>query len=1102
MKKNHYELISGICNIWKSKILKKMRIVTLLILISITQTFALDAYAQNKRLNLNVKNETIVNILEKIEDQSEFYFMFDASKIDVTQRKSIDCENRTITSILDQLFENSGITYRISDRQIGLISTEFADAQQGVTVSGKVTDHSGSPLPGVTVVIKKTAQGTITDTDGNYSLNNVLGDATLVFSFVGMKTQEIPVAGKTTINVTLAEESIGIEEVVAVGYGTMKKSDLTGSIGSMKSESLERLAPTKTAEALRGNVAGVTITQSNGKVGSDFDMTIRGNSSIDKRNTPLVVIDGAMGGDMNLLNPSDIENIDILKDASACAIYGARGANGVIIITTKKGTKGRIKITYDGSVGVSIPKLPDYMSFKEHEALIASRTELGYSELSRTNEELENIENERLFDWFDAIFKNGLKTNHTISLSGGSENSSYYFSAGYSKNEGNVNPETYSRLNLKTGIDAKISDKISAGFSSYFTYAIQDEGSPEVMRSAFRMRWTYWPWDEDGNLTMTPSRVSSYGNPLIEIQDGNCSNEDREQNFMGNAYLEYRPIKNLSFRSSISAISNTFRNGYYQGLYTKAARERESKVRATYSPSQTASYVLDNIVNYNWENKKHKLNLTAVNSISYERTENMYIRVSDFSENTYWYAIETASSVDTYTSDFSEWSLASFMGRANYTYKNKYLLTFTGRWDGSSKLAEGHKWDFFPSFALAWRAYEEPFIQQMNVFSNLKFRFSYGEVGNDDIDPYSTQALVTTTTYNFGNDETGAAPASLANDELSWEHSREYNLGMEFGWLENKISLNIDLYNRKTKGLIIDRAIPSDSGFNSITGNFASTQNKGIELSLNTINFSRRNFSWRTTINFSKNKNKILSLAEDLSEMDGDNIWRSYYRKYLVGEDINSHYYYEFDGIFQEGEETSDLAQSMYGSSAQAGWVKVKDQTGDGKITSEDKTILGTETPAWTAGMTNTFTYKNWDFSFFFYTVQDVFAYDGTWSVFGRANKYNEKRLSFIDYWTPSNPSNTWSSITMSDKNQYTGCLYLHNNSWIRLQNVTLGYSLPKTILDRIGFSKLRFYATANNPLLISDYKGKGFDPEWSTQGAYGIGASAACYIFGVNVTF
>ncbi len=1100
-KKRNCRLLTVMCS--AGKIFLIMKLTFVLILLGVLQLSA-SVYSQNLKLSLDLRDQTVKEVLQKIEEQSEFRFFYNEQFVDLTRKVSVTSENKNIETILDEIFEGALVSYKIMENNLVVITpAEGMQAPQTKTVTGRVTDSSGAPLPGVTVVVKGTTQGVITDADGSYSLARVPADATLVFSFVGMKMQEIPVAGKSGIDVVMAEESIGIEEVVAVGYGTMKKSDLTGSVSSMKSEGLVRLAPTQTVEALRGNIAGVNITQSNGKVGSDFTMTIRGMSSIDKSNTPLVVIDGAMGGNLNYLNPSDIETIDVLKDASACAIYGARGANGVIIVTTKKGTKGKVKITYDGSIGFSTPvNTADYMSVEQHEAMLSSLPEFGLSEISRTDAELENLENGRYFDWVDAILQNGLKTEHTVSLSGGGENSNYYFSVGYSKNEGNIQPEAYNRLNLKTGIDAKISDKLSAGFSSYFTYAVRNTGSADVLRSAYRMRWTLWPWDEDGNLTMTPSGVSDYGNPLIEIKDDNYSVEYREQNFMGNVYIEYKPVKGLSARSSLSAVSNTNRTGSYVGMYTKNSRLRSYKVSASYTPGQTASYTWDNIINYDWKKNMHKLNLSAINSISYKRYEQMYLQVKDFTENTAWYALEKASEIGSYSSDYYDWSLVSFMGRANYSYKDKYLLTLTGRWDGSSKLAEGHKWDFFPSAALAWRASDEPFIQNMNVFSNLKLRFSYGEVGNDDIDPYSTQALVSTTTYNFGSDETGAAPSSLANRELGWEHSREYNLGMEFGWMNNRISLTADLYNRKTKGLIINRGIPTDTGYSTITGNFASTRNKGIELTLNTINISTRNFSWKTNINFAKNKNKILSLAEGLDEMDGSTIWRSYKRKYIVGEDILSHYYYEFDGIFHEGEETSTLAQSMYGSSAQAGWVKVKDQTGDGKITTEDKKVLGTETPAWTGGMTNTFMYKNWDFSFFLYTVQDVFSYDGTWGTLGRADSYGEKRLAFINYWTPSNPSNTWNSLTQSDGNQFTGCLYLHNNSWVRLQNVTLGYSLPQSLLTRIGINKIRVYATANNPLLFSDYKGKGFDPEWASQGVCGLGVSAASYIFGVNVTF
>ncbi len=1104
MEKN-YE--SGNLAMVLKKMMLVMKLTTFLLLICAMHISA-SVYSQRTKLSIDVQGKSIKEVLQVIESQSDFRFIYENEKIDLDSKVNIRVEQQSVEDILKMLFDKRGIQYSITESNLILINPagELPPLmQQTKNIIGKVTDLSGAPLPGVTVVVKGTSHGIITDADGNYSLADVPADATLVFSFVGMKMQEIPVAGKTTVNVEMQEETVGIGEVVAIGYGVQRKSDLTGAIASIKSETLTQKGTSRAVEAMRGNIAGLNITQSNGKVGSDFTISIRGLSSIDKDNTPLVVIDGAIGGNINFLNPSDIESLDVLKDASATAIYGSRGANGVIIVTTKRGQKGKAKVTYDGSVGFSTPiNTPGYMSAEQHEALLAVLPDLGLSELTRTDEEMANVKNKRYFDWFDAVQQKGLRTNHTIALSGGGTDSKYYFSVGYSKEEGNIQPEAYDRVNLKAGIDSKISDKLSAGFSSYYTYSVREEGSCEVMRTTFRMRWTLWPRDKDGNLTMTPSGVSGYGNPLLEIQNKNYSVEHRKQNFLGNVYLEYRPVKALSFRSSFSAISETSREGRWAGHYTKSSKNIDSRVLAYYLPEQTASYTWDNIINYDWANNLHKLKLTAVSSLSYERSEDMYLEGTDFSYTCYWYAMENASVIEDYYSDYSDCSLASFMGRANYSFNDKYLLTVTGRWDGSSKLAVGHKWDFFPSAALAWRASDESFIKNLNTFSNLKLRLSYGEVGNDAVDPYSTKALVTATTYNFGSDLTGSAPASLANDELGWEHSQEFDLGIEAGFLDNRIMLTADLYNRKTKDLILDRGVATDSGFNTITGNFGSTRNKGIELTLNTVNVSTKNFSWETNINFAKNKNEILSLSDgDLENMESSEcIVGDYYREYIVGEDVKAHYYYEFDGILQEGEETSTLAQSMYGTSAEAGWVKVKDQTGDGKITTDDKKVLGTETPAWTAGMTNTFRYKNWDFSFFFYTVQDVFCYDDTWNTLGKASGYAEKRLSFIDYWTPDNPSNTWNSPTQSNDNQYVWSLYLHNNSWVRLQNVTLGYTFPKSLLNQINISNIRIYATANNPLVLSSYNGKGFDPEWTTQSVCGVGFSAASYIFGVNVTF
>ena len=1078
---------------------------------------ATPSWAQDQKVTINARGTTVQSVMSQIESQTGLTFFYENTKLNTTRRVSLNVKDESVSSVLSKLFNGTDVSFSFRDRNILLANKPAtAQASKEKVYSGRVRDVNGDPIVGAYVVKPGTTQGTFTNNNGYFSIEDVNPGETLEISCIGFTSQNIRLGNRSDLNIVLLEDTQSLDASVAIGYGTVKKRDLTGAVASIASDDITRVTPTQTMDAMKGNIAGVNIMTNNGKAGSSFTMTIRGQSSIDQSNEPLVVVDGAIGADLNLLNPNDIEKIDILKDASSCAIYGSRGANGVIIVTTKRGLKGsRARVSYSGNIGLTHPvnllEFEDPQTMVAHLDLWRQATGAAYP---LSDAEKENIANERYFDWIDAVLKNGLQTEHTVSLSGGTNNMNYYFSVGYNKTVGNVSPEGYNRFNIKAGIDANLSETLSAGFTSTATYAIVNSGSPEILRSASRLRWTQWPYDDEGNLTMSPSGDAGMGNPLIEMKDDNYVEEDRTQGFMGNAYLEWRPIKGLSARSSISAMWNNYRSGFYVGLLTKSAAQNPAAVFSTYTPTQNMSYTWDNLITYNLEKGDHKLNINAGHTIAHERYEGMSLRVSNYSDNTQWYAMESAAAVDSRNSDYYDWSLVSFLGRVNYTWKDRYLITLTGRWDGSSKLAAGHKWKFFPSAAIAWRASEEEFIKNLNVFSNLKFRLSYGEVGNDSVRPYGTSSLVSAYTYNFGTATKAYAPASLSNSALGWEVSKEWNLGIELGLFKDRISINADLYNRKTDGLILGRALPPDTGYETITGNFAKTQNKGIELTINTINVSTKDFSWKTSINFSKNHNEILSLdaGGDLDIMYGNEITpahqmgignTNYAKAFIVGEDISAVYWYEFDGIFQDGEQSSELAQSMYGIAAQAGFPKVKDQDGDGKITVADKKVLGTGSPSWTGGITNTFLYKNFDFSFSLYTFQDVYIFDEIYSTFAMPTMVIYKRMANVSYWSADNPSNeigsVWSGLLSGG---YGSTMYFHNTSWTRLQNVTLGYTLPMDFTQKMGISRLRVYLTANNPYMWSAWKHKTWDPEWGTYSSAGVGVSNASYLFGVNITF
>lgn len=1079
--------------------------------LSVIQVLAVDSYSQQTRLTLKFNQTKLESVLNEIENKSEFYFLYNQDFVNTNKTVDLDVKGVKIEGVLDALFKDTDIKYTISDRQIVLTNSENQSglnriSGQQINISGKVTSAIGEALPGVTVSVKGTSTGTITDNNGHFELT-ISGDAkSIIFSFVGMKSLEVAIAGKTTFNIVLEEESIGIEEVVAIGYGTAKKRDVTGSVGSVKAETISLSNPIQPAKALQGQVAGVNVNKVNSRPGSDYTIDIRGVHSISFSSEPLVVIDGVMGGRLNTLNPSDIETMDVLKDASATAIYGARGANGVIIITTKKGKQGKTKVTYDGYVGVKVPtNLPDLMTAQEfyHAYNDVVKAENPTASPVWTATELANVQAGKTVDWVDQVTDPSAQTSHVVALSGGNENTTHYFSTGYLSEKGNLLNTGYERFNLKGSVDSKLNDMVKVGFTTYYTYSILNLGSNETLRGAYRVRPTGSVYYKDlVNPSETNDKdVNGYSfwmgikdtqiqNPTLEVAAENYQDETRVSSFLGNGYIELTPFKGFSFKSSMSASVFNSRQGVYVGADSKS---RLNKLPSTNLTNRlNGSYTWDNILNYKTTVGVHNINISAAQSALQERFETSGVAVENLPYNSGWYAINTAALINSVNSSLVERSILSFMGRFNYTYNDKYLLTLTGRYDGSSVLAEGNKWAFFPSAALAWRAGEEQFIKSLNLFSDLKVRLSYGEVGNDVVSPYSTQAYLRKTAYDFsGAAAYGYAPNNIGNSNLKWENSAEINFGLNMGFLKNRVMVDIELYDKTTNDLIQNVALPTSLGFGAVTANVGKLVNRGIEISLNTVNIQKQGFRWSTNINFSTNHNEIL-------ELYGGTLTKDIANRLFVGESLRSNYYYEFDGIWQ----TSEAAEAAkYGQVP--GSVKVVDQNNDGKISSatdvDDRIVLGNELPKWIAGMTNTLTYKNWDISVFIYTRQGVQFRNamlaGTMGELG-SNRYNRLNLN---YWRADNPTNDYFGVWQA--NPYREAIQYKDASFLRISNITLGYNIPKSVLDRIKFSNIRLYLQATNPFLLTKENNIWMDPEFNS-GTYQDDVPNSTYSFGVNLSF
>lgn len=971
-------------------------------------------------------------------------------------------------------------------------------------IEGRVAAaKDGSPIAGVTVRVQGTRQGVLTDGAGRYKLQMPAGSQFLTFSHIGFETSEVTATPFSRLTVLLADRQQTLDEVVVVGYGTQSKSDLTGAVESMHADEIARTAAIDPAGALQGRISGINVRKNTNKPGSGFQVDIRGLNSINFGNAPLLVVDGipvsgsfsGMGGVDNQIcslqdiNPLDIEKIDVLKDASATAIYGSRGANGVIIVTTKRGKVGKVQVAYDGYAGIRSPgNLPDMMTGPEY---VAYRTAAFINQGERTDRqytaffdagEWANIDADNYTDWVDLIRQNGLQTQHTLSLTGGNTNSQYAISGGYLSEVGNVLTEKFDKYNLRMSNDFQKGDWLAAGISGYFSHSIQQQGGREGFRTAYRLRPTGDAYNPDGTLKFWPTTNESQSpNPVTDLQ--NTSTEYRRMRFFGGAYVEITPISGWKFRSSFSPDLETERSGYWVGQFTKS-NVGTKPADAEYTSYDRLNFVLDNVLSFDRTWEKHDVHLTLAQSFQRERMESVRVGVEGLPYNSSFYNIGTAAHINQIESSLTPWSLLSYMGRINYGLNGRYLLTLTGRWDGSSKLATGNKWAFFPSAALAWRISDEPFLRDRSLVNNLKLRMSYGLTGNDLAFPFASLAQVARSSYDFGGRAgIGYAPASLGNDELTWEKTAEYNLGLDFGLFNNRISGVVEWYRRTTRDLIMNRLLPAHTGWESVYENVGSTRNQGLELQLTLALVAKKAVSWDVSFNLTRNRNQILELYGDTKD-DVGNAW-------FIGQPILANYDFDVIGVWQLPE--AEQADS-YGM--EPGQWKVEDVNGDGAYTDADRQIIGSPLPDWIGGLQTSLKVRAFDFSASLYTRQGEQVRSDFHKHFYNWDNGRYKQVQ-VPYWTESNPTNEFPKP--GDVGRFASSAIYADVSFVRISNLTLGYSLPDPILSRLRMSRFRLYATALNPLLFTQYPG--WDPEWGGASTFGNSVSSSTWLMGVNMT-
>ena len=988
---------------------------------------------------------------------------------------------------------------------------------QDIPITGTVTDAaSGEPLIGVNVIIKGTTQGTISDVNGDFNLTVPNQETVLVFSYVGFSTQEIPVGTNTTISVTMEEDIARLDEVIVVGYGTVKKSDLTGAVSTVRSEEITAYPAIGVTQALQGRAAGVNIQSNNGEPGSSYKVRIRGATSINSSSDPLFVVDGFPGA--SLPPPEDIQSVEVLKDASATAIYGSRGANGVILVTTKQGRAGRTMVDFSSSF--SLQKEIKRMELLNADQYAAYQLEIypGDPKFMPPYEDT---------DWQDVILQNGGIQNYQLAVSGGNDRVTFYTSGIFYNQKGIIINSKYKRYSITSNVNIKATDWLNFGVNLMGQRSVQDgiksqEGSggtngTGVLAAAVQFEPTLGIYNPDGSFTVK-SIGDPHDNPYALATQ--LKNEDVRDRLLANIYGEVTLLRGLTFRANLGG--NVFNRR--EGTYTPTTLNAGYNVggRGTVESWKNTDIVSENYLTYtNIFGDIHDLTVMAGYSYQSFRDENWEAEASGFitDANSFW----DLGGGTVWASDsrltFSE--LSSFYGRINYKALDRYLVTVNARYDGSSRFAKNNKWAFFPSFALAWNINNESFMQGIEPISMLKARLSWGQTGNQAIGPYESLAKFGTVFSVVGGQVVNAVrPTSVANDNLTWETTTQMNIGLDVGVINNRIMLSFDYYSMLTSDLLFQVGLPEYSGYSSQLANIGEVENKGVELLLTTRNLTGE-LKWSTDFNISFNRNKIIKLP------NGDDVYYGINPGHILtentnilreGQPVGMYWGFYYDGVYQEGDEFIPGG----GFEQEAGGEKYRDigrvdadgnhiYEPDGTLNNNDKDIIGNPHPNFIFGFNNTLAFKGFELNVFFQGQQGNDLYSWTIQELDRLGGNANATIEALRRWTPTNTNTDVPKATVG--RSYTpSTRFLYDGSYIRLKNLSLGYNLPASLISRIGIRSLLVYVSGQNILTITDYPG--FDPEVNYQSTgttdsnrnlsvdYGSYPNAKTYTMGFKIGF
>lgn len=1098
-----------------------MRLTVILFVLSMHAS----VWASAQKITLQLRSVPLETVFQELTRQTGYYFLFDADAVTRSPKVDVVCKNATIQEVLNQCMEGLPLTYAIEEKSVVISranrsTTPTVQPQQRI-VGGRITDANGEPLEGVTITLKQSQRSVISDRTGRYEVQVPDNETALIFTMVGYSRAERSIGQASILNVVLQQAVDDLEEVVVVGYGTVRKSDLTGSVATISEQDVKATPIVDFGRALQGRAPGVLVTQNAGSPGSPATIRIRGTGSVNAGNDPLYVVDGFPTSSINTLNPADIESIEILKDASSTAIYGSRGSNGVVIVTTKRGKAGQNEIAFESYYGIQKVRrtIPLLNSRQYAEFINDARVNGGGaayfdgSSAERPRPDQVDINT----DWQEQVLRTAPLQQYQLMLTGGESKTRYAISGNIYSQEGIIDRSSFKRYTLRTNIDRELSKHVAVGLNLTGSMTngqaahsqIGGGSNAGVMNAAINYAPVFPVFNEEGSYyrDQGPLNGNLVDNPVgiaREITDKTLGNR-----LFVNAFADVKLWEGLTLRTSLGGNLENVKNNYY--VTRNIGLGMGTNGMARISANMGREWLNENTLTFDRAfGDQHHLTALAGYTVQGTYVEGVTANAADFIDDfALYHNLGAGGTLQRPYSDSGDWALQSYLARINYRFQGRFLLTLTARADGSSRFGPNKKYGFFPSGAFAWRVINESFMRNQQTISDLKLRISYGLTGNQDIRNFGYLSIIGNVQYPLGGAnpvlQTGAIPVSVSNLDLGWESNAQLDAGIDLAFWSNRVRITADYYRKRTFNLLFDVNVPQTTGYSTSLRNIGEVENRGFELALNTDNVKRGAFEWTTAINLTSNRNKILSLdgREEFTTGAGSGhhvVSNTVLMK--VGEPLGNFYGRKVIGIFQSDEEARTSGQP----NAEAGDLRYADINNDGEINDNDRTVIGNGNPPWFGGMSHYFRWRNIDLSLF---LQGSLGNDIL--NFARFDLYNlngnnNQSVDVLDRWTPTNPSQTIPRANSTGGQRILSSFHIEDGSYLRLKNIALGYTFEGIQIKGMGIREVRIYAAAQNYLTFTDYKG--FDPEVSRFGSSAINQgmdfdgypNAKTILFGLNI--